>query len=76
MKIKLKIENNKKLKELKVHMPFDIDDSKTEDNKHLKTLVQDEFTTRYSGKRRTPLYTLEKLDGAIIKFQRENKVIL
>ena len=52
-----------KKKELTEHMPFTIDDSKTTDANYLRDLCQDGYVIRYSTKRRTPLFTAERLDG-------------
>ena len=71
-----KIKDSKNLKELPENMPIDFDDSKTEDSKHLMTLVQDGFVTRYCPIRLTPTFTAQKLDGAILNYLRKKKVIL
>ena len=54
-------------KELKEHMPFNFDDRETTDNGYLKTLCQDGYIIRYSTRRKTPLFTAERLDGTVKK---------
>ena len=40
----------------------------------LQLLVQDGFVIRYSDKRKTPLFTSQKLDGKVLK-QVEDEVV-
>ena len=51
---------------LKKHLPFKYDDTKMSDE-GLQLLVQDGFVIRYSDKRKTPLFTSQKLDGKVLK---------
>ena len=51
------------------HMPFKYDDSHEED---VITLVQRGFITRYSKRRKTPIFTAQKLDGAAYKLLKDD----
>ena len=55
-------------------MPFMFDDKNTEDANHLKDLCQGGYVIRYSTRRRTPLFTAERLNGAILSSVPQNKV--
>ena len=48
-------------------MPFKYDDSQAEETRHLKTLCQDGYMIRYSTRRKTPLFTAERMDGTVLK---------
>ena len=49
------------------HLPFKYDVSKTKDFNSLKTLCQDGYVILYSTRRKTPLFTAERLDGPAFK---------
>ena len=52
------------------HMPFKFDDSQLVENKVF--LLQRGFINRFSKKRKTPIFTAQKLDGKALKTLREN----
>ena len=60
---------------VKQHLPFDYDDRNavTDDRNaetdvsKLKTLCQDGYIIRYSTERRTPLFTAQRMNGAVRK---------
>ena len=53
---------------LEQHLPFAYDDTNAvADIRNLKTVCQDGYVIRYSTERRTPLYTAERLDGAVMR---------
>ena len=55
-------------------MPFKYDDSlaDNENGKYLKTLCQDGYMNRYSTRRKTPLFTAERMDGSVLKALKES----
>ena len=53
------------------YLPFKYDDSKAE-NGSLKDLCQDGYIIHYSTRRRTPLFTAQRLNGSLLKAVREN----
>ena len=68
--------NNKMIiaddKLLEEHLPFNYDDTQMNDE-GLQLLVQDGFVIRYSDKRKTPLFTSQKLEGTVLR-QVEDEV--
>ena len=55
------------LKHLEQHLPFKYDASSTTDANNLKGLCQDGYIIIYSTRRKTPLFTAERLDGVVLK---------
>ena len=49
------------------HMPFKFDDSKAEKAGDTEMLLQEGFINHYSKKRKTPVFTAQRLDGKILK---------
>ena len=48
-------------------MPFKFDDSKAVKKSDVVLLIQDNFINRYSKKRKTPIFTSQRLDGRALK---------
>lgn len=53
-------------------MPFMFDDSKAEKKADVLLLFQDSFINRYSKKRKTPVFTSQRLDGKALKMLKKN----
>ena len=53
-------------------MPFKFDDSKAVKKSDVVLLFQDSFINRYSKKRKTPIFTSQRLDGKALKLLKKN----
>ena len=53
------------------HMPFKFDDSQVEIKENIVLLLQKGFINRYSKRRKTPIFTAQKLDGKSYKNLKE-----